>query len=178
MENVLVFESDSLEIYRSQTLDHQVYTSRIGLDFELNNYLTFGSELIFGMNSTGIGMYDTGKHLDGETGSWENCYECVYDYHGNIQLGQDFGTATLNNRPYSALMGINKYIVYGLALNIGAKLPIKNRWEIGLFYSPELVRNQLIESTIFYEGADQVERDFDSFTKIHHYADLIVRFKI
>ncbi|WP_027421426.1 hypothetical protein [Crocinitomix catalasitica] len=178
MDNVLAFESEILRIYRTQKAWDRLYIIRGGLDYEPNKYLSFGTNLVIGYNRSVNGIYDEGSAYSTITDTWEDCNECAHDYHDNAQREQDNGSLNLKNLAYARPIGKNQYFVYGLSLNIGARFPIKNRWELGLFYSPELTRNKIMKRTLYYEGTDLLVSEFNSFTRFQHYIDVKLRFKI
>ena len=177
MTDQLVYESSDLRIQRTQGQWDRLFAIRGGLDFEPNKHLSFGSNLVIGYNKSSTGIYDSGSAYSLETNTWEECYECKYTYHG-IKREQDNGSINFTKNPFSGLLGRVNYLVYGLSLNIGVRIPFLNRWEIGAFYAPELTRNSLLNSKILYQGTDRFVDEFNSFTRFQHYIDVKLRFKI
>lgn len=178
MHSELAFESDSLRIYRTQSEWDRLYTVQAGVDFEPNKYISFGAGLLLGLNSSTIGLHDYGEQYDTASESWNTCTTCLYDYHGRVPREQDNGSFSSETSPYSRPMGKNTYLIYGLSLSAGVNIPLSNRWEIGLVYSSEITRHTLLKSDIYYKGTDLFAADFSSQTRLMHYTDLHLRFRL
>ncbi len=105
--------------------------------------------------------YDTySYHYD----SWNDYYElsegdtlqgiCCQAGYGLIPI--------LNSDP-----DVTRNLLYGLSLNIGIQLPIYNRWDLVLQYSPQFLMARSLDSN--YKGLGT--------GRLGHAADLMLRFK-
>ena len=96
--------------------------------------------------------------------SWNDYYElsegdtlqgiCCQTGYGVIPI--------LNSDPY-----ITRKLLYGLSLNIGIQLPIYNRWDLVLQYSPQFLMARSLGSSVNGLGTG----------RLGHAADLMLRFK-
>ena len=118
----------------------------------------------------------------GINSSRRHYYSYTYSYHydswndeSELNEGDTLQNMSFGNTPYyitpnttvNSYQNITRYLLYGLSLNIGIQLPIYNRWDLVLQYSPQFLMARSLGSNGNGLGTGV----------FGHAADLMLRFK-
>ena len=159
-----VFYSDSIMILRERIMDRNNFMVKLGIDRMLSNYFFAGAEINLNYWVNNFVNKDKGLRYLANEKVWDNCSDCLYEYHniGDAKFDQDSNSP----RYYYSSDGKSTNLFYGLSLSAGVKYPINKKLEAIIQYNPE---------ALFYNSSDKSGL---SFLGINHVADMMIRYKI
>lgn len=128
----LVYNTDSLRIYRNQTGYNKTLSLQAGIQYRFNDYLKIGVNLILGFNRSHQGFRDRSESYNSFYGIWgENNYP-LYDFFSDIYDQRQVDVSTGHFSPRIKYLGYTNYQVTGASLNVTGCLPIGEKWELAL----------------------------------------------
>ncbi|MBD3637442.1 MAG: hypothetical protein HUJ25_08825 [Crocinitomicaceae bacterium] len=167
----LIYENGTDKILRTQGEYQLNFAGRFGCDYSPIKYLRLGVEVILGYGIGNSYLVDENEdpHYDG---GMEHIYE--YNNASKPYISPDQGVP---NRQYVQFVDSNEYLNTGVSVQVGAYCPIRKRWEIGINYSPALVRFNLLKTKSKSNAVGPFDNNYSSFNVINHFINLVVKFK-
>ena len=167
----LIYESGTDIILRTQGEFQRHFAGRFGTDYDPVEYLRLGVEVIFGYGSGNSYIVD-----ENEDPNYENGLDHIYDYN-NTSRPDVSADQTAPSQQYVQFVDANHYLSTGLSVQIGAYVPFLKRWQIGVSYSPELVRYNLLNTESRSIVVGPYMEDFTSFNAVNHFINFDLKFQ-
>lgn len=168
---VLIYESGTDKILRTQGEYQNHFAGRFGTDYSPVKYWRLGAEVILGYGKGNSYIVD-----ENEDPNYESGLEHIYDYN-NTSRPDLSADQTAPSRQYVQFVDMNQYVSTGVSVQIGAYVPFLKRWQIGVNYSPELVRYNLLNTQSRSTVVGPYQEDFTSFNTLNHFVNFDLKFQ-
>jgi hypothetical protein len=168
----LIFENGTDKILRTQREFQLNFMGRFGTDYNPIKYLQLGAEVLLGYGKGNSYIVD-----ENEDPYYDLGLEHIYEYNNTSKpyLSQD---QSVPNRQYVQFVDSNNYLSTGLSVQIGAYWPFLGRWQVGVNYSPELLRYNLLNTKSKSTVVGSYDSDFSSFNVVNHFVNFDLKFKL
>jgi hypothetical protein len=169
---VLIYENGAEKILRTQGEFQVHFASRFGTDYSPINYLRLGAEAILGYAKGNSYIVD-----ENEDPNYDYGIDHIFEYN-NTSVPNIDQSSVQQRSQYVQFVDANHYLSTGVSIQIGTYFSFLKRWEIGVNYSPELVRYNLLNTESKSIVVGPYDTGFTSFNVVNHFVNFDLKFKL